>query len=57
MRRGLKMELLEQAYDLFSSPVLAEADFHTFVMEVIDKDQSVNNKKRACKVLGKNVIA
>lgn len=51
------MELLEQAYDLFSSPVLAEADFHTFVMEVIDKDQSVNNKKRACKVLGKNVIA
>jgi hypothetical protein len=51
------MELLEQAYELFSCQILAEADFHTFVMEVIDKDQSVKNKKRGCKVLGKKVIA
>lgn len=57
MKRGLKIELLEQAYERFSWTILAEAELHTYLMEVIDKDQSVQNKKRACKLLGKKVIA
>jgi len=47
---------LEQAYSNFALTTLAEADIHTYLITIIEKDQSISNKKRACKVLGGKVI-
>eukprot|EP00347_Sterkiella_histriomuscorum_P014101 403362163 len=56
-QRDAKIQLLEQIYNLFTPQFLADQEFHLSLQEIIDKDQAISYKKRACKLFGAKVVA
>ena len=51
-----KISLIESVYSSFSLQQLGEAELHNSLIEIIEKDPGIKNKKRACKIFGAKVI-
>ena len=49
--------MLEQLFNIFSPATLIEADFHSYLLDVIKKEKAISYKFRAARVLGSKIIA
>jgi hypothetical protein len=55
-QRNLRIDILSGIFNLFPSSYLAENEFHLQIIQVIESDPSVGNKRRAAKIFGSKVV-